>query len=32
MLRLNNEHYSEDGIIKVELAKASMNNNRIYFN
>ena len=33
MLRLNYEHpYSEDGIIKVELAKNSMNNSRTYFN
>lgn len=31
-LRLNNEHYTEDGIYKVELAKNSMNNNRTYFN
>jgi len=32
MLRLKAEHDSEDGIIKVEAAKASMNNNRTYFN
>jgi len=30
-LRLNNEHYTEDGISKVELAKNSMNNNRTFF-
>lgn len=32
ILRLNNEHYTEDGISKVELAKNSMNNSRTYFN
>jgi LAGLIDADG endonuclease len=31
-LRLNNEHYLEDGITKVKLAKSSMNNSRTYFN
>ena len=31
-LRLNNEHYTENGISKVELAKNSMNNNRTIFN
>jgi LAGLIDADG endonuclease/Cytochrome C and Quinol oxidase polypeptide I len=31
-LRLNNEHYTEDGISKVDLAKNSMNNTRTYFN
>ena len=31
-LRLNNEHYTENGISKVELAKNSMNNNRTFFN
>ena len=31
-LRLNNEHYTKDGISKVELAKSSMNNSRTYFN
>lgn len=31
-LRLNNEHYTEYGISKVELAKNSMNNSRTYFN
>ena len=31
-LRLNNEHYTEYGIFKVELAKSSMNKNRTYFN
>lgn len=31
-LRLNNEHYTENGISKVELAKDSMNNSRTFFN
>lgn len=31
-LRLNNEHYTENGISKVELAKNSMNNSRTFFN
>lgn len=31
-LRLNNEHYSENGLAKVELAKYSMNNCRSFFN
>nr|YP_009355407.1 LAGLIDADG homing endonuclease-like protein [Coccocarpia palmicola]ARB49949.1 LAGLIDADG homing endonuclease-like protein [Coccocarpia palmicola] len=31
-LRLNNEHYTLDGISKVELAKNSMNNSRTIFN
>ena len=30
-LRLNNEHYTENGISKVELAKNSMNNSRTFF-
>lgn len=30
-LRLNNEHYTENGISKVELAKNSMNNSRTLF-
>lgn len=30
-LRLNNEHYTEYGISKVELAKNSMNNSRTFF-
>lgn len=30
-LRLNNEHYTKDGICKVELAKNSMNNSRTFF-
>ena len=31
-LRLNNKHYTEDGISKVESAKNSMNNSRTFFN
>lgn len=31
-LRLNNEHYTENGISKVELVKNSMNNSRTIFN
>jgi hypothetical protein len=31
-LRLNDEHYTPEGISKVELAKSSMNNSRTYFN
>jgi len=31
-LRLNNVHYTEDGISKVDIAKNSMNNTRTYFN
>ena len=31
-LRLNNKHYTEDGIAKVDLAKNSMNNSRTFFN
>lgn len=32
LLRLNDEHYTPEGISKVELAKSSMNNSRTYFN
>lgn len=31
-LRLNNEHYTEEGIAKVDLAKNTMNNSRTIFN
>ena len=31
-LRLNNIHYTEDGMSKVDIAKDSMNNSRTYFN